>query len=134
MSPEKRSALMKKIKSKGTKCEVAVEKLLTRAGLNFEEHASDLPGRPDFILRDCKVAIFVDGDFWHGWQFSRWRLKLTERWEEKIAHNVKRDQRNFRKLRRKGWKVVRLWEHQVEADPRQCFHRITRAAKNSRLA
>ena len=99
MSPQKRSLLMSKIRGKGTKCELAVALLLKSARLRYDEHVKTLPGRPDFVLRDHKVVIFVDGDFWHGWRFSRWRLKLSERWEQKIAGNMTRDQRNFRKLR-----------------------------------
>jgi DNA mismatch endonuclease (patch repair protein) len=127
MSPQKRSVLMGKIRGKGTKCELAVAALLRTAGLSFDEHVRELPGRPDFVLRDSKVAIFVDGDFWHGWRFSRWRLKLSEHWEKKIAGNIKRDERNFRKLRRAGWKVIRIWEHQVEKDAARCAYRIMAA-------
>ncbi len=124
MSPQKRSVLMAKIKGKGTKCELVVAQLLRTAGLRFDEHVRELPGRPDFVVRDCKLVIFVDGDFWHGWRFSRWRLKLSEHWEQKIAGNIKRDERNFRKLRRAGWKVIRLWEHQIEKDAARCADRI----------
>ena len=124
MSPEKRSALMARIRGKGTKPELAVAELLRQKELFPELHASDLPGCPDFVFRNCRVAVFVDGDFWHGWHFSQWRLKLSERWERKIANNMRRDERNFRALRRAGWKVVRLWEHRVEKDPEQCLKRI----------
>ncbi len=129
MSPEKRSALMGKIRGKGTKCELAVAQLLNSAEFEFDEHARDLPGRPDFVLRQSRVVIFVDGDFWHGWRFPRWRLKLSESWEEKIAKNRRRDSRNFRALRRAGWKVVRLWEHQVERNPARCLERIWTAVR-----
>ena len=94
MSVEKRSALMSRIRGKGTKPELVIAGLLAEAGLSWEEHARDLPGRPDFVLRDCQVAIFVDGDFWHGWRFPAWRLKLSEKWENKIAGNIRRDRRN----------------------------------------
>ena len=70
MSRETRSAVMSRIKGKDTKCELAVGALLSGAGFRFETHARDLPGRPDFVLRDERVAVFVDGDFWHGWRFG----------------------------------------------------------------
>jgi DNA mismatch endonuclease, patch repair protein len=124
MSVEKRSALMSRIRGKGTKPELVVAGLLATTGLNWEEHAGDLPGRPDFVLRDSRVAIFVDGDFWHGWRFPTWRLKLSEKWEQKIQANRNRDLRNFRALRRAGWRVVRLWEHQIEKSPADCLARI----------
>jgi len=127
MSPAKRSALMSKIRGKGTKPELRIAGLLADAGLAWEEHAGDLRGRPDFVLRDSRVVIFVDGDFWHGWQFPKWRLKLSEKWERKIEANRLRDVRNFRALRRQGWKVVRLWEHQIKKDPAGCLSRILEA-------
>jgi DNA mismatch endonuclease (patch repair protein) len=124
MSPAKRSALMSRIRGKGTKPELVIAGLLAEAGLDWEEHARDLPGRPDFVLRDRRVAIFVDGDFWHGWRFPAWRLKLSEKWEQKIQANRNRDVRNFRTLRRAGWRVIRLWEHQIKKNPAACLARI----------
>ena len=117
MSPATRSALMARIRGKGTRPELLVAELLKSVGIVFDEHARDLPGRPDFVLRDFRVAVFVDGDFWHGWRFPKWRLKLSEKWEVKIEGNRLRDARNFRALRRGGWRVVRIWEHQIERNP-----------------
>jgi DNA mismatch endonuclease, patch repair protein len=124
MSPQKRSALMSRIRGRDTKPEKAVEKMLRDIGVDFEIHCRDLPGRPDFVLRNCRIAIFVDGDFWHGWRFPAWRLKLSEKWERKIESNRLRDARNHRRLRRQGWKVIRIWEHQVEKYPKICATRI----------
>lgn len=92
-------------------------KLLNEAGIAAEAHARDLPGRPDFVLRDRRVAIFVDGDFWHGWRFPAWRHKLAPFWEAKIAGNRARDSRNHSRLRRTGWQVIRIWEHQIKKQP-----------------
>jgi DNA mismatch endonuclease, patch repair protein len=124
MSPEKRSALMSRIRGKGTKPEKVIAELLAQVNLSWEEHAKDLRGRPDFVLRSARVVIFVDGDFWHGWRFPAWRLKLSEKWERKIEANRLRDARNFKALRRAGWKVIRLWEHQIKKDPADCLARI----------
>lgn len=104
---------MARIKGKNTKPELAIAAVLDGLGLSWESHASDLPGRPDFVFRDERLALFVDGDFWHGWRFPLWQDKLSEAWEAKIAANRARDARNFRKLRRMGWRVVRIWEHQI---------------------
>ncbi|NUU41849.1 very short patch repair endonuclease [Tardiphaga robiniae] len=134
MSPEKRSALMSRIRGKGTKPELAVAALLAGTGLTWEEHAKDLPGRPDFVLREQRIAIFVDGDFWHGWRFPAWRMKLSEKWERKIAANRMRDARNFRALRRAGWSVIRIWEHQIEKDPAGCIARILSVQQATGLA
>ena len=117
MSAATRSRVMSRIRGRDTKPERAVELILEEFGLAFETQCRDLPGRPDFVFRAQRIAIFVDGDFWHGWRFPTWRLKLSEKWEEKIATNRRRDARNHARLRRGGWKDVRIWEHQVEADP-----------------
>src|SRR5262245_7633341 len=95
MSVDKRSALMSRIRGRRTKPELVIARLLRQADVAYEEHARDLPGRPNFVLRHSKLAIFVEGDFWHGWRFPAWRLKLSEKWEQKIAVNRARDVRNF---------------------------------------
>lgn len=127
MSKEKRSELMSRIRGKDTGPEQTIRRELRRRRLHFRTHTSDLPGRPDIVFRGARVAVFVDGDFWHGWRFPLWQHKLSEKWREKIGANRTRDQRNFRRLRRMGWKVIRLWEHQVEADPEACCDKIEEA-------
>jgi DNA mismatch endonuclease (patch repair protein) len=127
MSPEKRSALMARIKGKDTGIELKIAAVFDRLGLEWESHCRDLPGRPDFVFRKARVAIFVDGDFWHGWRFPQWRHKLSEKWEAKIAENRRRDSKNHRRLRRMGWKVVRFWEHQVDRDAEECVARVASA-------
>ena len=133
MSPEKRSAVMARIRGRDTKPELAVAAMLDRMGLAYDSHARDLPGRPDFALREMRVAVLVDGDFWHGWRFAQWRMKLSEKWERKIAGNIRRDARNRRLLRQAGWIVVRLWEHQVTSCPSRCRTRIRSALAKSLL-
>ncbi|GAB6059124.1 very short patch repair endonuclease [Desulfonatronum parangueonense] len=124
MSPEKRSAVMSRIKGRGTGPEKKMEVAFASKGLSWEEQARDLPGRPDFVFRQEKVAVFVDGDFWHGWRFHQWRDKLTEKWEAKIEATRHRDTKNHRRLRRAGWKVVRLWEHQIKENQAKCLERV----------
>ncbi|BDU71554.1 very short patch repair endonuclease [Mesoterricola silvestris] len=115
---------MARIKGKDTLPERQVAALLSPHGLSWESHAADLPGRPDLVFRDAKVVVFVDGDFWHGWRFPQWRDKLSVEWEAKIKRNRERDVRNQRKLRRMGWKVVRLWEHQICDNPDSAKRRV----------
>jgi DNA mismatch endonuclease (patch repair protein) len=129
MSPAKRSALMARIRGRDTKPEQAVAKALTEQGIRFESHPADLPGRPDIVVRRMKVAVFIDGDFWHGWRFPLWQKKLAPRWLVEIEGNRARDLRNFRKLRRLGWKVIRTWEHQIEQDLPRCVERIAEAVQ-----
>jgi len=124
MLPETRSRVMSRIKGKCTQPEQTVMAELRRRRIYFATHAKELPGRPDIVFRRIKIAVFIDGDFWHGWRFPLWKHKLSVKWQDKIAATRKRDERNFRKLRRLGWKVLRLWEHQIENDPEQCVDRI----------
>ena len=127
MSPETGSALMARIKGKNTAPELLLAKELIGYGLRWHKHAKDLPGRPDFVFRNCRVVVFVDGDFWHGWRFSVWRDKLTAKWAQKITANRLRDDRVHRSLRRSGWRVIRIWEHQLERDIQACVDRVISA-------
>jgi DNA mismatch endonuclease (patch repair protein) len=116
MSPQARSALMARIRGKDTGPERALAEEIRRFRFNFEQHAADLPGRPDMVFRARRVAVLVDGDFWHGWRFPLWKHKLSPFWRAKIAGNRRRDVLVLRRLRRRGWKVVRIWEHQLEQE------------------
>jgi DNA mismatch endonuclease, patch repair protein len=114
LTPEQRSRTMSLIRSKDTRPELTIRQLLHARGLRFRKHVRGLPGQPDIVFVRARVIVFVDGDYWHGWRFPEWRDKLAPYWKEKIERNRRRDQRTFRRLRRQGWLVLRLWEHQVE--------------------
>jgi DNA mismatch endonuclease, patch repair protein len=111
MTPKQRSYCMSRVKSKNTSLEMLLATELKKRKLKFQCHAGDLPGKPDFVFKRAKVIVFVDGDFWHGWHFEKWKHKLSPYWLDKISGNRRRDQAHFRKLRRMGWKVLRVWEH-----------------------
>lgn len=134
LAPEVRSAVMARIRGKNTGPEMAIAQHLRVAGHRFEMHVRELAGSPDFVFRAGRVAVFVDGDFWHGWRFPAWRDKLSEKWEAKIEGNRRRDARNHRKLRRQGWCVIRVWEHEVERDIGRCCSRIERALAEATIA
>ena len=129
MSADARSRVMSRIRGKDTGPERLISSLLEAQGLSWESHVNSLPGRPDFVFPDEKVALFVDGDFWHGWRFPLWRHKLSPKWAAKIAQNRERDRRNHRQLRRRGWIVVRVWEHQIKKTPAICVERVLQALK-----
>ena len=129
MSVEKRSELMRRIRGKNTTPERIVARSLRSLGLRFQRHVRGMPGSPDFVFSDQMVAVFIDGDFWHGWRFPLWEHKMTQFWRMKISANRARDRRNFAKLRQRGWKVVRIWEHQVEANAVRCVMRIQNALR-----
>jgi DNA mismatch endonuclease (patch repair protein) len=124
MSMEKRRALMARIRGKGTGPERLILAGLDARGLVCEQYAGDLPGRPDIVFRKVQVAVFVDGDFWHGWRFPLWKHKLSVKWQKKIEATRARDAKNFKTLRRDGWTVLRIWEHQVERNVDSCIDRI----------
>lgn len=113
-SKTKRSEIMSLIRSKNTLPEREVFSYLRKHGVRFAKHYGGAPGKPDVAIPQRKVAVFIDGDFWHGWQFARWSGNLPNAyWRKKISANMKRDKKNFAKLRRRGWRVLRIWEHQL---------------------
>lgn len=129
LTPEQRSYAMSRVKGKDTGLERLVRSELHKRGLRFRKHVKDLPGKPDVVFRRAKVAVFIDGDFWHGYRFPAWEHKVSDFWKEKISKNRERDQRNFRKLRRMGWKIIRIWQHEVKNGLDACIDRIIEAVK-----
>jgi DNA mismatch endonuclease (patch repair protein) len=113
LTPAQRSRCMARIRSKNTSPELAVHKLLKQLGLRFSVHLKTLPGTPDIVLPNRKVAIFVHGCFWHIHRCRYGRVvPATNRefWRQKRSGNVRRDKRNTRELRKEGWKVLTVWE------------------------
>lgn len=110
---EKRSQVMAAIRSKGTKPEKTVFRALRQGGIWFRTHYRGAVGTPDIALPKKKIAVFIDGDFWHGYRYPAWKRKLTPFWQAKIERNRARDKRTFAKLRRQGWRVLRVWEHDL---------------------
>lgn len=107
---------MSRVASRNTDIELALRSALHRLGLRFRIHVRDLPGTPDIVFTRVKVAIFVDGDFWHGYRFDASSSSLPEYWKLKITRNRQRDRANRRLLRQAGWYVVRVWGHEVKRD------------------
>lgn len=133
-SKQKRSEIMSRIRSKNTKAETVVFRELRRRGIYFQKHYDKAPGKPDIALPRKKRAVFIDGDFWHGYQFSIIRDRLPkEYWREKIENNIKRDRKNRAKLRSQGWQVLRIWEHEVKKKPEQSINRIIDFLENKEL-
>lgn len=126
LTPEQRSHRMSLIRSSGTKPERLVASLLRQSRIRFRRHAK-LPGTPDFVLVESNVAVFADGDFWHGRSFEESKAKLSPFWKDKITRNRARDRRVDKALRRLGYSVVRLWETDVYRKPQRCVDRIWKA-------
>jgi DNA mismatch endonuclease, patch repair protein len=127
MTPAQRSHAMKCVKLKGGPLEQLIQRELKNIGLSFQRNCKRLHGSPDIVFRRKRVAVFIDGDFWHGWRLPAWEHKLSEFWKAKLYGNRLRDRRNFRRLREAGWKVIRLWEHEILSDKDRCVARILRA-------
>ena len=115
MSPEQRSRTMSRIRARDTRAEKRLRSELFRRGLRYRVNVRALLGCPDIVFSTRQVAVFVDGDFWHGWRFSRWSEKLAPYWKDKIAGNMRRDKRVRSTLRRDGWTVIRVWEHEIKS-------------------
>lgn len=115
---------MANVKVRNTSLEMLVQSELRRRGLRFRKHVKALPGQPDVVFPEQRLAVFIDGDFWHGWLFPRWKDSIPPFWQEKIQRNRHRDKQNFRRLKALGWSVMRIWGHQVKRDLPNCITRI----------
>ncbi len=127
---EQRSYCMSRIRSKDTSVETMVRSELHKRGLRFRKHVKQLAGTPDVVFPKSKLVVFLDGDFWHGYRFNQWKDTLPPFWKDKISKNRERDRKNFSKLRRKGWRVVRIWGHEVKADLEAVVTRIQTALRD----
>lgn len=132
LTPEQRRRNMVNVKSKDTKPELLLRSALHARGLRFRKHADRLPGKPDVVFGPVKVAIFIDGDYWHGWDFEQRRHGMSEYWLKKIGGNMARDRRNRAALRAQGWSVIRVWEHQVMKDLEGTVDRIEKLIRGRR--
>jgi DNA mismatch endonuclease (patch repair protein) len=121
LSREQRSRNMASIRSKGNATtERAFLRLLREAGLSGWRRHADLPGKPDFIFQTQRVAVFLDGCFWHGCPRC-YRLPEDNRgyWRAKVRGNRSRDRRRTQELRSLNWRVIRIWEHSLKSPPAQ---------------
>lgn len=116
LTPEQRSYTMSRIRSTNTAPEMRVRRELHRRGLRYRVHIPGLPGKPDIVFSKRKIAIFLDGDFWHGWRLEQWKHKLSLTWLSKIERTRARDALHDQTLRSAGWQVLRYWEHEVKAN------------------
>jgi DNA mismatch endonuclease (patch repair protein) len=127
VSAQVRSRTMAAVKSTGNRStERVLRARLVRSGLRgWRMHARDVPGCPDFVFDAPRLAVFVDGCFWHGCPHChRPPSSNQDYWTRKVARNQSRDRRNTRALRRDGWTVFRVWEHVLCADPARILRKI----------
>ena len=128
---------MAAIKSRGTSVETRSFALFRCLPVPIEVQPREILGKPDFVFPEHRVAVFIDGDFWHGkqWKTRGFRslqaqfkgIANAEYWIHKIERNVRRDLSVTRRLRIQGWSVIRIWESDIKKNPGMCLRRIVRA-------
>ena len=123
---KKRSELMSKIRSRDTKFEKDfIAKLKKATHKKFQVNVASMKGKPDIVFQKNGVCIFLDSDFWHGWQYPRWKhLLKNDFWREKIENNRKRDRKTTIYLRKNNWIVLRFWGHEIRKNPKQTIPKI----------
>lgn len=131
-----RSYNMSRIKGKDTTIEVALSKALWHRGLRLRKHQRGIYGHLDLSSKKLKIAIFTDGDFWHGfdWEKRKDNIKSnTEYWVPKIEKNMDKDSEVNHHLLSEGWLVIRVWEHEVKKDISGTADMIYRLVKEREL-
>lgn len=124
--------IMSSIHSKDTKPELLLRRELWRRGLRYRVNVKTLPGKPDIVFTRAKIAIFCDGDYWHG---HNWALRgipsleeelagYSDYWQQKIRRNIERDKENTAKLEAAGWIVIRIWESEIKKNLEACATQI----------
>jgi len=124
---KERSELMGRIKAQNTKPEQKLRKVLWALGLHYRLNVKSLPGKPDIVLGKYHLVIFVDGEFWHGFEWEQKREKIKSNrdfWIPKIERNQQRDREVNEQLAALGYSVVRFWDHQIERDLNWCINQI----------
>ena len=119
MPSTKRSYIMSQVKTKNSKPEMSVRKLLWKNGYRYRLHDKRLPGTPDIVMRKHRVAIFVNGCFWHrhGCKYSTTPKKNRDFWISKFERNIERDRNNIAMLLELDWRVLVVWECSLKRDP-----------------
>ena len=129
LSKEQRHRNMQHIKSKDTEIEVILRKLLWKKGYRYRKNYNSLPGKPDIALTKYKIAVFCDGEFFHGKDWEQLRIRLQnsnngEYWLKKISRNRERDAEIDKQLKFLGWTVLRFWGKEIKKDPETCVRII----------
>ncbi len=129
LTKEQRHKNMSHIKGKDTKIEIKMRKLLWHKGFRYRKNYNQLPGSPDIVLTKQKIAVFCDGEFFHGKNWEELREQLEDSnnsqfWISKIARNIERDDEVNKKLNAMGWIVLRFWGEDIKKHPDECVRVI----------
>jgi len=133
VSKETRSAIMRAVRSehvRSTEWRFRAA-LISKAIKGWRMHEESLPGTPDFVFLNHKLAIFVDGCFWHGCPKCYRRPRSNRKyWDKKVSNNISRDRRNRKSLSKLGWHIMKIWEHDVLANTGQICLKINKKLRN----
>lgn len=124
---KKRSKIMSKIRGKNTKPELIFRKALWKKGVRYRIDNKKLPGKPDVSIQKYKLAVFIDGEFWHGynWDERKDHIKSNRRfWLPKIERNMQRDRQVNRDLNNLGFTVFRFWEKEIKNELNKCINDV----------
>lgn len=122
---KQRSKTMAKIRAKNSQPEMLLRKKLWAANIRFRLYRTDLPGKPDVVIEKYKLVVFVDGDFWHGYEWNTRKPKTNIKfWVAKIERNMQRDRYVNQQLQFLGYTVMRFWEHQIKQNLDACVNQI----------
>lgn len=122
-----RSKNMSRIRSKNTSIELLLGKAMWAIGLRYRKHDTTVFGKPDFVFKGKKVAIFCDSEFWHGKYLMEEKYipkTNADYWIPKLERNIKRDKQVNTELELQGWRVVRFWEKDIRANPEECAQKV----------
>lgn len=118
---------MRKIKAKNTTPEIILRKALWNEGIRYRKENKGIIGNPDIVIKKYRLAIFIDGEFWHGfnWKEKKGKIKSNrEYWIKKIEKNIARDKLNNQLLKEQNWIVLRFWEHEIKRDLKKCVEKV----------
>ena len=127
LTPEQRKKNMQAIKATGTRIEVSLAKSLFAKGYRYRKNDKTVFGKPDLTFKKHKLAIFIDGEFWHGkdWEIRKYNLKSNcEYWLSKIERNINRDKEVNEKLLSENKKILRFWGNEIKKDLNNCITKI----------
>ena len=132
------SLVKKKNRSCDTLPELVLRRELRRLGLRFRKNETALPGKPDMVFWDARVAVFCDGDFWHGRYWADLKVKLRKGangtyWHAKIASNIRRDRKDSALLKKSGWRVIRFWETAIRRNAKGLAVQVKRIVRTRTL-
>lgn len=139
LTPEQRRKNMQNIRSKDTEIEIALRKALWHRGYRYRKNVNNMPGRPDIVLPKYKIAIFCDGEFFHGkdWEILKPKLEKSnnsEYWIRKISKNRERDDAFNKRLLFEGWTVIRFWGKDIKNDLESCVQVIEETIFETRIS